>query len=501
MMKRPSFEAALGSIDAALAGPTSRSIVSTAFKAAYRNASDPGDWLSVLKRARTSEAAGDRGRYVEAASFALKKNPKSEPVSAVAAHAYLRSGQPEKAFALFSPRGSGGRDGAAAALSPDRRPGLWAESFVRAARPADATIREYARLASIVGDGTPYLGAAVSAMAEGDLAAGRYWLRKAIDERVRAPADLAWDCGLYEELSRRTDEGSGSEELAVLGDAARKAGDIEIAKARWERSIALEPRRSWKPYASLALASGAGTDSSRSYWERLRAAFLSGPKGASRDGALRAYASELAREGRDAEALRLLDGTMASDAEAGALAVLRIAILGKSEPEGRVAAGYARLAETRPDDPVVLGSRLRLLAEHGLADELVQAYDAATRRGFKPAHGWFYGAWALAARGRTAEAADLIVKAGSDEAGPAAAYSLGSLRSAQGQVKEAAELFEKAASSSSDGRTRAVALKAKGRALGASGDSYGAAAAFKAATIADPDDAEAAVLARGASLR
>jgi hypothetical protein len=497
VMRGPSFDSALRSLDSALSSPSSFAL-DAAFASAYRFAGGAGDWLSVLKRARASDAAGDRGRYAQAASLALRRRPESEPLAAAAAHAYLRADRPDRALALFERAAKGSKS---ASLSPDARPELWAEAFARARPEGGATVKDYARLASIVGEGTPYLGASILSIAEGDLAEARYWLVKAIDEGAAAPADLMWDCGLYDELSRRGDSAAGSRELAILGDAAWKAGDSELAKARWERSIALEPRRSWKPYASLALASASGGESSASYWARLRAAFLSGPAGETRDGALAAYASELAREGRDSEALKLLHGNEASSREAGSLLTLAAAIRGKSEPEGRLASDYARLAETMPDDPVVLGARLRLLAERGFADELAQACEAAAKRGSEPEYGWFYDAWVLAASGRYAEAADLLSKRGSDAAGPAAAFALGTLRAAQGLYSEAADLFDRAAEYSLAARERAAALKGKGRAMKAAGDSLGAAAAFKAAAIADPEDAEAAVMARSASLR
>jgi hypothetical protein len=497
MMRVPAFESALRSLDSAISS-SSRASLESAFAAAYRNAAGPGDWLSVLKRARASDASGDAGRYAQAAALALRAEPGSEPVSAAAAHAFLRSAMPEKALALFAPRS---KKGAAASLSPDARPELWAEAFARAGSAERATVRDYARLASIAGDGTPYLGSAALAAGNGDLAEARYWLDKAIGEGADAPSGLMWDCGLYEGLSRRNDAASGSEELAIMGDAAWRSGDPVLAKERWERSIALGPRRSWKPYASLALSNGAYSGDSRSYWSRLRAAFLSGPAGSMRDGALRAYASELAREGRDSEALRLLDGNEASDTEKGSLQVLELAIRGRSEPEGRLASDYARLAEERPGDPVVLGARLRLLAERGRSEELAQAYDAAARRGVEPEYGWFYGAWTLASAGEAARAADLVAKRGSDAAGPAASFALASLRAELGQYVEAADLYDRAEALAQDGRARAAALKGKGRALKAAGDSLGAASAFKAAAVADPEDAEAAVLARSASLR
>ncbi len=492
-IRAPAFEAALKDIDAALSGPEP-SRADGPFESAYRLASGSGEWLSVLKRSRRAEACGDAGRYAATASRALGKLPASEPILAAAAHAFLRGGEPEKALALFEGAAGAARPSRKrAALSPEKRPALWAEAFLRSRSPAVA--RDYARLASILDDGTPFLGASILSMAEGDVAAAKYWVGRAMGQGARPSADLMWDCALYEELSRRPVEEAGARELAMLGDAAWKAGDHSLARERWMSSVAAEPRRSWKPYAALALSAG-DAESARSYWSRLRAAFLSGPRGESRDGALGAYAAMLGREGRDSEALALLAGAEGDEGRGGALLALEWALRAKSEPEARVAAGYAALEERYPRSAAIVEARLRFLAERGFAEQLAQAYEAASRRNALPALGWFYGAWVLTARGMAKEAAELVARRGSDESGPAAAFALGSLKAELGLVAEAAPLFERAASLAPAGAARAKALKAKGKALRAAGDVEGAAAAFRAAALADEGDAEAAVLAR-----
>jgi len=498
-IRAPALEAALAAIDAALSGP-SPADAKARFDSAYRLASSSGDWLSILKRARKAEIGGDKGRYASAASKALRKEPGSEPIRAAAAHAFLRGGMPREALALFggSPAGSSAsRKGGS--LSPEKRPALWAEAFLRSRLTAEATARDYARLAAILDDGTPYLGASVLSMAEGDIAAAKYWVGRAMESGARPSADLLWDCSLYEALSRRESGAADARELAILGDAAWKTKDSSLARERWMLSVAAEPRRSWKPYASLALSSD-DEESSVSYWSRMRAAFLSGPKGEARDGALGAYAAMLSRSGRDAEALELLGDAEGDEGSGGALLALRWAVRAKSEPEARIAAGYASLAELYPRSPEVLGSRLRFLAERGFAEELVQTYESAERRGTQPRHGWFYGAWILAARGMAKEAAELVSKRGSDESGPAAAFALGSLKADLGFAADAAAHFDRAAALASGGPARAKALKAKGRALQAAGDVAGAARAYRAAALADGSDAEAAVLARALGL-
>jgi tetratricopeptide (TPR) repeat protein len=176
---------------------------------------------------------------------------------------------------------------------------------------------------------------------------------------------------------------------------------------------------------------------------------------------------------------------------------LETAIRAKTEPEGRVLSEFASLDQTMPNEGEVIGARLRLLAERGRTEEFIQAFESAEKRGVEPKYRWFYEAWSLAARGMLSQAADLLSREGGDEAGPAAAFALGAIRSAQSRFSEAAGLFQKAASSAADKKARAAALKAKGRALQAAGDQAAAAAAYKAAALEDESDAEAAVLARG----
>ncbi len=503
LIRAPALDAALAAIDAALSGPEPADAKGT-FNSAYRLASGSGDWLSILKRARKAEACGDTGRYAAAAARALRKNPDSEPILAAAAHAFLRGGMPEKALALFGAASGDASGGDRAtrkddALSPEKRPSLWAEAFLRSRKSAEATARDYARLADIIDDGTPYLGASILSMAGGDIAAATYWVGRAMEAGARPSTDLLWDCSLYGELTRREPGKADARELAILGDAAWKANDHSLARERWMQSVAAEPRRSWKPYAALALSSP-DSESSDSYWSRMRSAFLSGPKGEARDGALGAYAAMLSREGRDAEAMELLEDAQGNEGRGGALLALRWAVRAKSEPEARIAAGYAALDEMYPSSPEILGSRLRFLAERGFAEELVQAYESAERRGAQPRQGWFYGAWILAARGMAKEAGELLARRGSDESGPAAAFALGSVKARLGFVSDAAALFERAASLAPDGPARAKALKAKGRAMQAAGDSAGAARAYRAAALADGADAEAAVLVRALGL-
>lgn len=478
------FSASLEAIDALLATkPIAKELeprAEKAFSRAEMQARESSDWLSLLKRARAAEAAGAVGRYAGTADRGRKAFPRSEPIAVLAAQAYLLAGHPASALALFP-----------TPLSRDARPGLWAEAFVEA-RGVGATSADYARLAEITGDARPYLGAAASALGAGDGPAARAWLGKALAAGASAPPGLLWDSGLYEELASMSDAAAGAGELALMGDAAWMAGDPSLAKRRWERSLSLEPRRSWKPYANLALLSEANAELAQTLWARLRAAFLSGPASALRDGALGAYATRLARVGRDGEAIRSLDGAFIAS---GSLAVLASTIRGRAQPEGRFAADLERLAAQMPGDSAVIGAAIRALVVRGLYDEAAVLADSAARRGLRLEYGWYYEAAFLAARGRFQGAVGAID--GTAAPGVAGYYALGSLHAALGETDKSVQAYTKAADSAGDDRSRCAALKALGRALGMKGDAAGAADAYKAALRADPADAEAAILARG----
>jgi tetratricopeptide (TPR) repeat protein len=488
LRRQAAYSSSLSSIDSILLSPTTQGL-DAAFSSAYRIAHSASDWLCLLKRGRAAQAKGDEGRYAGTADRALKAFPKSDPVAAAAAHAYLRNGSPRKALALFG-----------VALSAEARPKLWAEAFL-ASMPSpgfDALPGDYGRLADITGDGRPFLGAAVASLAAGDRLAAAAWLEKARLGGVSAPAELLWDCDLYESLANRSDASAGPAELALMGDAAWMSGDIGLAKQRWARSIALKPSGSWKPYANLALLSGAKSELAESYRERMRSAFLAAPPSSERDGALGAYAASLAREGREADALAALKGGMApGGAGSGRLAALELSIRGASMPEGRYAAELERLAALRPDDPEVMGDALRSLSARGMYGEVAVLWKGAARRKLPLDYGWFYEAEVLAAQGDLPGAAAAIRTGG----GPSVegSFALGSLYAAMGDPTKSAAEYSRAAAAARSGHAKCAALKALGRELGASGDPAGAARAYREALVADPADAEAALLARAAS--
>jgi tetratricopeptide (TPR) repeat protein len=503
------FTSSLSAIDALLGAPPGPAR-DRAFAKASSLARASSDWLSILKRARRADSGGSVGLYAKTADRARKAFPGSEPLAAAAAHAYLRGGRPAEALALF--RGS---------LSPDTRSGLWTEAFL-ASREAEtggpaggppaglppATASDYGRYAQFSGDARAYLGAAATVFSDGGAEGGvhpserqlaaRAWLERALAGGAHAPFGLLWDCGLFEVLASAPDLGSGAAELALAGDAAWMAGDAPLATRRWERSISLAPRLSWKPYVKLALMAGRG-EASSSYWARLKAAFLLGPPSRQRDGALEAYAAHLARQGGEAEALALLKGSAAGSPErSGSLEMLEASIRGRSQPEGRFAVELESLAASRPGDPLVLGAVLRALFLRASYGELSIVREAAARGRVPLAYGWFYDAALLAARGDLPAASAAVLAAGGT-AGAAGDFALGSLYAAMGRPRDAAAAYARAAGSTSPGPERCAAYKGLGRALGEAGDSGGAALAFKQAAAADPADVEASILGRGST--
>ena len=203
---------------------------------------------------------------------------------------------------------------------------------------------------------------------------------RAIAAGAQPSSELLWDCGLYAALAARSDSGAGSAELALMGDAAWKAGEAGIAKTRWARSIAFEPRRSWKAYANLALSSE--PEVAESYWARMKSAFLSAPASELRDGALAVYVARLGRENRDKEALALLAGGSIDRSREGRLSVLDLSLRGRVMPEGRLAVEFERLVARRPEDPLVVGiAAMRSLLQRGLFGEVALLEAGAEKSG------------------------------------------------------------------------------------------------------------------------
>ena len=547
------FAEARAALDEALAGAPSERELDRAFEAAYRKAKGSTEWLSILKRAARADALAvasgstAAARGADSAERALKAMPGSEPVAAAAAYLFLRGGVPEKALALFKE-----------ALKPEDRPELWAEAFLSSLRagsrpsPADAPAA-YDRLARVLGDPRFFTDSAAASLAAGDGFAARATLGLAALRGAAPPDELLWDAGLPALLAARSDAGAGPERLRLLADAAWLSGDAALAKARWERAISLAPKASYKPYASLlaaeaaeaakaaalaslddasregrgpakayddsvappfsfdpsappprAAAGGAGARSpegeggfprspgraSSADYERLMRLFPdeSAPKAL--------YAAALAREGRGAEALGLLlsGGDEAADSLSARVA---LAAAAGRWPEDRLAGQAFRLAETRPEDGVLLDSVLRLLLARGRNADFLVLYRAAESRGLSYPRGAFHAAAAAALTGDYRAAVAVLEKDGPSEPGPEAAFALGLLYSRLGDQALAADRLAVALSAARSGAERCRALKATGDARAAAGDPEGALAAYRAAAAADPGDAEAASLSRG----
>lgn len=473
--------------------------VAKAFEKAQTKAGQPEEWLSLLKRCPVAEVQGDAGRSLIVADKAGVAFPRSESLAAARAHAYLRASAPGKALELFAPAGP---------IEPEARRELWAEAFIAAAssgQAPNARASDYGRLAEITGDPRAYGGAAAAALASGDKVAAEAWLARAHAAGGRIDLGLYWDCGLYGQLASLPDsalpEADYAASLALMGDASWMIGDAESARQRWAKSIALEPYRSWKPYAELALLAGearrAGevSELAESYWARLRAAFLSGPDSSLRAQALCAYAAQLARSGREEEAIRMLQGGGSSSE----VAVLLMTVQGRKEPEKRLVADLERLAAERPGDGLVMGTALRTLFVRGMLDELALLRTSA-QGGKGVEYGWFYDAAIEAAKGEYAAAAETLSGGLAGDAPPAAGlYALGSLYRRSGDLERAAVAFSRAASGGRSPSERCAAYMALGGTFGEEGDSSSAQAAYASALAADPKNPEAAIASRGAS--
>ena len=458
----------------------------SAFASAARSAGSGADWLSLIARSIRAEEAGDRGRAGAIARKALARAPGVEAVAYGAAYAFLRSGQPAAALALFPSR-----------LSREKRPELWAESFVASARsgvlpPALVEPEALGFLGSALGEPRLYVGAAVLSLERSDGAGAATWLRRAVDAGLEPDASLMWDCGLYEELASRPDTEATPEELCLMGDAAWEGGDFALARQRWERAVSQDPRVSWKAYVKLALLSGEGTELQSSYFARLRASFVDLPEGRAIPEAVAAFAAYRARLGDRSGALALLK-PYAQDPTAGAL---ELAIEGLSWPEERLVSEAERFASERPSSGAALGAALRVLFERGRYADMAVIYGAGRARGLDYPYRWYYGAAVAAAQGRYPSAIAELETGSASDTGPEAAFALGTLYGRSGEVQKAIDSLNRARQEAFDGHSRCVVLKELGRVQFAGGDRIGAVASWREAARADPRDPEAALLAR-----
>lgn len=488
-----------------------------AFARVERAARTAEDWLSLMKRARRSEAMGDRGRLSLVAGHALERAPASEGLRACIADAFIRNGQPARALALF---GQG--------LSREARPDLWAEAVIASLEggslpPALRTAATFGSLAEITGDGRLFIDAAALSLSEGDRLAARAWLDRARGEGRAAPAALLWDSGQYRELASLEKRLPSAAELKLMGDAAWVLGDLEGAERRWRNAIAADPESSWRSYASLAALDGgtvtadqpglfddAGNfrelddsslgfelrsqpqraDAARLYREML-AAFPGDP------GARIAYGAALARAGRKGEAASFIEAKAgASMAESLDSRALRewLGVGAALWPEGRLVAEIMRAIEARPDDAMLLDDGLALLLSRGYYDDFLAVHAKAEAAGRTYPRRALFDAYAAIAVGDMERAAGLLADGGAGAGGVEGLFALAILRGRAGDHAAAADILQKSLAVAGEPPLRCAILKELGRIEDVRGNARKANGYYAMAHLAYPSDTEAARL-------
>ena len=521
--REAAFRAALGGLDAAFQASSEAPSWAGAFDRAVRRASGPKDWLSLLARARHADLSGDAGRYSSIAELALARVPASREVAMVAADAFIRDGKPERALALFAGR-----------LSKEDEPGLWAEAVVKCLDrgvlpPDESTPQTWADLAAILEDPALYKDAALASLVGGDGLAAQYWLRKAIDLGLSPEAEMLWDSGMYAWLSRLPDAGAAAKDLRLMGDASWHEGDLASARSRWTRAVELDPRGSWRTWASLAALAGGrirvNGDTGRLFDTRgnFRSEADEGASGSPSDAAALAessrlyarmialfpndpgarieYAAALVRAGRKPEAASFLpDETWKPGKAAQAvpleprLARARLIVGAAVWPETRLVPECLRATELFPGDAEMEDVVLSLLLERGYYDDFLVVFDEGSKRGLEWRDKPFHAALAALARGRDAEADTLLRGAGA-AAGLPAAFASALLDEKRGDYPAARDTLVSALPLANDAATRAAVLKELGRVQDGLGDPRKADGYYAAAAEADPSDAEAVRLA------
>lgn len=526
------FRAALADLDGAIDSAPTRSSASLGgvFARAERKARSAENWVSLLKRARRSEAMGDRGRLALVAGHALARGPASEGLDACIADAFIRSGQPSRALDLFG-RG----------LSRESRPTLWAEAVIASLEdgslpPANRTASTFGRLAEITGDPRLFIDAAALSLAEGDRMAARAWLDRASGKKASVPAALLWDSGQYRELASLEKRLPSASEFKLMGDAAWILGDGEGAERRWRSAIAADPASSWRSYASLAALDG-GTvsadqpglfDDSGNFREldddSLGTAIRSSPRRAEAArlyremlavfpgdrGARIAYGAALARAGRKDEAAAFIEGKAATapghaGASVGANGAMAESLdsralrewLGVGAalwPEGRLAAEVMRAIEARPDDAMLLDDGQALLISRGYYDDFLAVHAKAGKADRHYPRRALFDAYAAIAGGDMGRAAAILEEGAEGAGGAEGLFALAMLRDGTGDHAAAADLLQKALAVAGDPPVRCAVLKELGRIADSEGDEGKADGYYALAYLAYPSDTEAARL-------
>jgi len=497
-----------------------------AFSKASSKARSGSEWLSLLKRGRQSESQGDRGRYASLARLALAKAGPGPELARAEADAFLRAGDPLAVLSLYQTR-----------LSVEEGPRLWSEAFVEAMRlgilpPELATPANFGRLAELTGDGRLFLDAASRAMAGGDVLGARAWISRAGAQAVDIPPELLWDAQMYGSLAdgfgtiadgpgslakgpSSLADGPGSRSspawLRLSADSAWLLGRRAEAIAAWKKAVELDPRGSYRTWASLAAASGepvlppedggifdkqgqlgfglnalkrpnANSDF-HGYYGTMRSLF---PKDA---GASILYAGALARAGQQKAAATLLESTVATSDARMALDRLRA---GRGAWVGnRLSIETLKAVDAYPQDPGLLDAGLSILLESGSYGDFVTLFRLGAERGLRPARRDLFAAYARLLEGDRTGAEESFRMASDSTPGPEADQALGLLAFDDKDFSEAATRLEQAFLLARDPAERSSILKSLGRLADRLGDLAFAHDRYLAASLADPSDAEA----------
>lgn len=473
-----SFGTKLALLDASLSDRDFRA-AARGFGELYGLARDSGNWLSLAKRSLPAEGIGDKDRATKTAEASLRAFAQNPGIASVAAWLFLRDGRADRAFALFP-----------FPLDPEKHLDLWAEARLELLASRPVAEEESCRLlAEATGEPSWYLEAALLAMRRGDAFSAQAWLGKAISGGLRPPPALLWDAGLNRELADSVGPASSPEDLALAAGAAWLIGDGERALDYW-RAAKAGGKLSWKADAAMAalLPPGEGA---------LAAARTLAARYRNEAEALRYAAAILLREGQGAEAAAL-----APSLEKGSHFLpeaLGVELSSTKEGEGRFIARVIRLAEEHRGLAEAREFTLRVLLAHGRWDEYLVVYDGATESDRRDPHWWFWEVAAELLRGDLAAASRVAEAHGPsprDAEGPEGAFALGLVDSLQGRKAE--ERFWAALDLSREPAQRAASLKEIGRLEEAAGRHDRAMEAWSAAVLADPDDAEARILASSA---
>lgn len=501
------WQARLEAIDAVLAAPQAGVLGSGpdwAFRRALAKAKTPAQWLSLLKRARLSDLAGDKGRYANVARHALAKAGPDREVALAAADALLFAGEPLAVLELFKSR-----------LSLEEKPRLWARAYLEALKagslpPGLVSPANLGRLGDILGECRFYVDAAALSLASRDALGARAWISRATAASIPVPPELLWDAGLYGILAEPFQGKPSPGWLRLSADSAWLLGRRDQAIATWQGAIAADPLGSYRTWASLAAVTGEGLDpptagtsfdskgnlgleeraikrssprNFRGYYEGMLIRF---PKA---EGARILYAGALAREDRLSEASAILEASPAPGDPRVALDRLRVGSavwMGRRFPVEALKA-----ADAHPREPALVDAALAVLLEGGDHEGFLMLLDRAGEAGIQPLRKDLFSAYAHLLRGDKAGAEEAFRLAFEAAPGPESAFALGALAFARVNFAEAQGSYDRALSLARSPQEKCLVLKAQARLADRLGDLDRARSLYLGASQADPSDAEA----------